>query len=156
MLKRLNFHSSCLLPVDSSGWIARELWWTSQESSSSPWRSMLTYHPGMNNRPVRGRGTESQVSPHRYNQSISYPQDNKASNPTQNWHKQRWKFLTISFNATDPVSSPVCTHLSTLERTVSVCLCCYVSRVLTKAESCLSRVLEVTTLKVIHFFHNFL
>jgi hypothetical protein len=40
-------------PDVSAGRTARELWWTSQElspaassSSSSPWRSTLTYHPG--------------------------------------------------------------------------------------------------------------
>jgi hypothetical protein len=42
--------SSCLLPDDSAGRIARELWWMNQEFSSvnfmPPWFSMLMYHPG--------------------------------------------------------------------------------------------------------------
>jgi hypothetical protein len=39
--------SSCLLPDDSAGRIARELWWTNQFSSVNfipPWFSMLMYH----------------------------------------------------------------------------------------------------------------
>jgi hypothetical protein len=43
-------HTSCLLPDNSTGWIARELWWTNQEFSSvdiiTPWLSMLMYHLG--------------------------------------------------------------------------------------------------------------
>jgi hypothetical protein len=44
-------HSSCLLPDDSDGRIARELWWMSQEFSSvdiiiPPWFTMLIYHLG--------------------------------------------------------------------------------------------------------------
>jgi hypothetical protein len=53
MLARINphsFHSSYLLPHDSAGRIARELWWTSQVSPAgiiiSPWFSMLMYHLG--------------------------------------------------------------------------------------------------------------
>jgi hypothetical protein len=43
--------SAYLLPDDSAGRIARELWWTSQEFSSasiiiSLWFSMLKYHLG--------------------------------------------------------------------------------------------------------------
>jgi hypothetical protein len=44
-------HSSCLLPDDFTGRIARELWWTNQEFSPVdiiilPWLSMLIYHLG--------------------------------------------------------------------------------------------------------------
>jgi hypothetical protein len=56
-------HSFYLLPDDSSGRIAREFWWTSQEFSPagfiSPYFSILIYHLGMNNRPVGGRGSET-------------------------------------------------------------------------------------------------
>jgi hypothetical protein len=42
--------SSCLLPSDSAGDNARELWWTSQELSFveiiPPWFSVLIYHLG--------------------------------------------------------------------------------------------------------------
>jgi hypothetical protein len=42
-------YSSCLLPDDSAGRIARELWWTNQEFSSAniiilPWFCTLIYH----------------------------------------------------------------------------------------------------------------
>jgi hypothetical protein len=40
-------HSSYSLPDVSAVKTARELWWTTQEaSSSSPWLFTLTYHPG--------------------------------------------------------------------------------------------------------------
>jgi hypothetical protein len=47
-------HSSCLLPGDSAGRIARELWWTNQEFSSAdiilpPLFSMLVYQLGVGN-----------------------------------------------------------------------------------------------------------
>jgi hypothetical protein len=42
-------HSFCLLPEDSDGRIARELWWTNHEFSSfiiitPPWFAMLINH----------------------------------------------------------------------------------------------------------------
>jgi hypothetical protein len=75
-------HSSCLLPDDSAGMIARELWWTNQMSSSvniifPPFFpcSCITWE--MTNRLVADRSLEP----------LSYPID-MIINP-RIWHKDR-------------------------------------------------------------------
>jgi hypothetical protein len=76
MLKRQNshfFHEFILLPPDdSTGRIARELWWVSQEffpaSTIILSRSYITC--GMKKRPVGDPGSGMQSHPHGYHQSI--------------------------------------------------------------------------------------
>jgi hypothetical protein len=53
-------HFFYLLPDDTAGSIAKELWWTNKEFSSAiiiipPWLSLC----GMNNRPVGGCSSET-------------------------------------------------------------------------------------------------
>jgi hypothetical protein len=65
--------SFCLLPDDSAGRIARELWWMNQEFSSvdiiPPWFSMLTYHLRDNQYACWWLPFRETVSPH-HHQSI--------------------------------------------------------------------------------------